>query len=216
MFCCYCATYYWECSRIHPSSAISSSILQILHFDRLFSLLIRQNPHSLFGQLATDCAVFSFEFIYLNLSKMSNLSIFAHMCWNTSNLNFQDHTYGGTCRLVNSLSRVVIGFFQSEKPLVTDRCYQRLMAFQIENIPIITWDNNFIKSGHLRGRNHCFWSDRMVCEDLLRVMTEKIYLGISTSHYPPFSVVSQMHDRPIGMVLRGRSKSFQLSSLLCF
>ena len=38
----------------------------------------------------------------------------------------------------------------------------------------------------------------MVCEDLLRVMTEKIYLGISTYHYPPFSVVSQMHDKPIG------------------
>jgi hypothetical protein len=38
----------------------------------------------------------------------------------------------------------------------------------------------------------------MVCEDLLRVMTEKIYLGISTYDYPPFSVVSQMHDRPIG------------------
>jgi hypothetical protein len=38
----------------------------------------------------------------------------------------------------------------------------------------------------------------MGCEDLLRVMTEKIYLGISTYHYPPFSVVSQMHDKPIG------------------
>jgi hypothetical protein len=38
----------------------------------------------------------------------------------------------------------------------------------------------------------------MGCEDLLRVMTEEIYLGVSTYHYPPFSVVSQMHDRPIG------------------
>jgi hypothetical protein len=55
----------------------------------------------------------------------------------------------------------------------------------------------------------------MGCEDLLRAMTEKIYLGISTYHYPPFSVVSQMHDIiMIGQAIgAGDLKSFPLSSL---